>query len=196
MLSLVRTLETEFPSPRTLLTDSSIANDLLDGTWYLQYTSPSNVGDKDAFPNSWKPQIADENSNIPTKQFNAQGSISAAGIKVDTSNRVVKQNIDVQKSRIANVIGFDWGRVQVSGAYRPSSNVVNRALVAFDTALFDVNDGPTINLGFLFSAIAFFRRTKDNGWLETTFIDKDIRIGRGNKGTMFVLTREADAVKP
>lgn len=196
VLSIVRDLETKFPAPRNLLTDSDVAMSLLDGTWYLQYTSPSNVGDADAFPDAWKPQAADEGGNIETVQFNAKGSISAAGIKVDASNRVVKQNIDVEKSRVINDIQLDWGRIEVSGRYRPSSNAINRAIVAFDTALFDVEKGPKINVGFLFRAIALFRGTDDSGWLETTYIDDDIRIGRGNKGTMFVLTRDDSAVSP
>ncbi|GKY92193.1 hypothetical protein MPSEU_000190500 [Mayamaea pseudoterrestris] len=197
VLSLVRQLETEFPAPSNLLTDTSVAKAILDGTWYLQYTSPSVVGDADAFPDAWKPQVADEgDSKIPTTQFNAQGSVSAAGIKVDTSNRIVKQIIDVDASRIVNDIGLDWGQIKVAGKFRQSPNVPNRALVAFDTAIFDVNKGPTINLGFLFSALALVRRTEDNGWLETTYIDDDIRVGRGNKGTMFVLTRDFAAVSP
>jgi hypothetical protein len=54
-----------------------------------------------------------------------------------------------------------------------------------------------INLGFLFPALAFLRGgTKDNGWLETTYLDSDLRIGRGNKGTLFVLTRDRNALQP
>jgi len=51
-----------------------------------------------------------------------------------------------------------------------------------------------LNFGFIFSLVALARGTKDNGWLETTFVSDRIRIGRGNKGTMFVLTRELGVV--
>ena len=197
VLSIVGQLESEFPAPSNILTDPSVSKALLDGAWYLQYTSPSSVGDADAFPNAWKPQVADEgDSKIPTTQFNAQGSITAAGVKVDTSNRVVQQFIDVDNKRIKNDIQLDWGRIQVAGTFRASDNVVNRAIVAFDTVKFDIDNGPTLNFGFLFGALAFFRKTGDNGWLETTYADDDIRIGRGNKGTMFVLTRDFGAVIP
>jgi hypothetical protein len=37
--------------------------------------------------------------------------------------------------------------------------------------------------------------TKEAGWLETTYISKNMRIGRGNKGSMFILTRNKDAMK-
>jgi hypothetical protein len=59
-----------------------------------------------------------------------------------------------------------------------------------------LKNGLTLNFSFLFAILAVVKQTKDFGWLETTFIDEEIRIGRGNKGTMFVLTRDPDAVKP
>lgn len=146
---------------------------------------------------AWKPSFASEGeSNIETKQFNAKGSVSAAGINVDTSNRVVKQIIDVKESRVTNDVELDFGRVEVGGPFRQSPNVPNRAIVSFEKADITLNNGFVIRLGFLFSIIALLQGSSDNGWLETTFLDDDVRIGRGNKGTMFVLTRDATAVKP
>lgn len=82
-----------------------------------------------------------------------------------------------------------------SGKFRPSSNVQNRVIVAFDTASVEWA-GPTIQLGFVFGILGKVRRSRDSGWLETTFVDSKLRIGRGNKGTLFVLTRDATAVQP
>jgi PAP_fibrillin len=213
VIEKVRRLELDAPAPEDLLSDASKAKRLLDGTWYLQYTSPSQVEDADRFPDSWKPEFADEGeSRIETKPFVAQGSVSAAGIRVDTADRVVKQIFDVDNSSVENVIYLDWGRVRVAGTFRPSTTVPRRAVVTFDTALIrigkgngadgDENDddadgnGFTVNLGFFFSILAAIRGSNENGWLETTFVDDDIRIGRGNKGTLFVLTRDPKAVKP
>jgi hypothetical protein len=196
---MVRRLETEFPAPSNLLTDSSVANALLGGAWYLQYTSPSNVGGADAFPNAWKPQLVDKGSKIETmqsKQIKAQGSISVAGVKVDASDRLVKQTLEIHNNLVMNDIGLSWGRIQVGGKFRPSPNVVNRAIIAFDTALLEFDNGPKFDLSFLFRAIALFRGMEESGWLETTYIDDSIRIGRGNKGTMFLLTRDFSAVTP
>jgi len=196
VLALVRKLETEAPPSDKLLSDPAQAQ-VIDGTWYLQYTSPSNVGDADEFPDSWKPEFATEGeANIETKQFQAKGSVSAAGIKVDTSNRVVEQIIDVAQSRVTNRVNLGWGTAIAGGTFRQSTKVPNRAVVSFDTAEITLNNGLKIDLGFAFSVIGFLRRSKENGWLETTFVDGDMRIGRGNKGTMFVLTRNADAVQP
>lgn len=147
--------------------------------------------------NEWKPAYAKEGkSNIETKQIQSKGSVSAAGIEVDTSNRVVRQIIDVSQKTVTNNVELDFGNVNVGGSFRPSPNVPNRAIVAFDRADITLKNGFTIKLGFIFAILAAVRGSKDNGWLETTYVGEDIRIGRGNKGTMFVLTRDPDAVKP
>jgi len=194
VLQIVGEIEASTPTP-SLSDPKDIKK--IDGTWYLQYTSPSTVGDEDEFPNAWKPAVPDEGSSkITTKQIQSKGSVSAAGITVDTSNRVVKQIIDTEQSVVTNDVELDFGRVVVSGPFRQSSNVPNRAVVAFDRADITLKNGFTLNLGFVFAILAAIRGSKDNGWLETTYLGDDMRIGRGNKGTMFVLTRDADAVNP
>ena len=95
-----------------------------------------------------------------------------------------------------NQITLGFGRVVVGGSFRVSPNVPNRAIFAFNRADITLNNGFVIRLGFLFTILAWIRGSNDNGWLETTFLDDDIRIGRGNKGTMFILTRDVMAVQP
>jgi hypothetical protein len=171
---------------------------LLNGTWYLQYTSPSTVGDTDQFPDAWKPESTDEEQRMlqAGSKFRAKGSVSAAGIKVETSNRVVKQIFNVAEKRVVNEIALDFGLVKVAGGIRQSSQVATRAVVAFDTCEITIDSvGITLNLSFLFKILGIVRQTRELGWLETTFVDEEVRIGRGNKGTMFVLTRDPDAVK-
>lgn len=148
---------------------------------------------------AWKPVNANEGeAQIETRQFTAgTGAVSAQGIKVETANRVVKQSIDAAAARVTNEITLDWGDILVAGSFRPSSTVPYRAVVAFDTADITLASKFKISLGWLFDIIAATKGgIKDNGWLETTYIDDEIRIGRGNKGTMFVLTRDASAVTP
>lgn len=197
-----RQLETTAPAPDTILSTDAA---LIDGTWYLQYTSPSEIvgpaSNSSSTENAWKPINAQEgDANIETRQFTAgTGAVSAQGIKVETANRVVKQSIIVAASRVINEITLDWANVTVAGSFRASPSVPYRAVVAFDTAdiVLAASSKLKISLGWLFSVIAATKGgVRDNGWLETTFIDKDIRIGRGNKGTMFVLTRSPTAVTP
>jgi len=100
-------------------------------------------------------------------------------------------------SFFAKSVDVGWGRIVAAGKFRPSTNVPNRAIVSFDTFKIEFEKLPfSLDLGFLFPLSAKIRGSTDNGWLETTFIDEDIRIGRGNKGTMFVLTRDPNVVQP
>ena len=122
--------------------------------------------------------------------------MGAAGIIVDTSNRLTRQIFDVDKQRVSNNVEQSFGTIEVEGSFRPSDTVPNRAIVAFEKCNITLNNGFIFKLGFLFSIISQFRGgVKDSGWLETTYLDNDIRIGRGNKGSLFVLTRDRDAVK-
>lgn len=196
VLEIVHALEIEFPPSVRLLSDPNEAA-ILDGIWYLQYTSPSVVGDMDSFPDAWKPSNAKEgDAKIETVTFRAKGSVSAAGIPVETANRVVQQNIDVRNRRVTNDISMEWGKIIASGRFQQSPHVPNRALVSFDTFEVQLNNGFGVDFGFLFPWMAKFSGSEENGWLETTFVDQDVRIGRGNKGTMFVLTRDPTAVQP
>jgi len=106
---------------------------------------------------------------------------------------VVKQSFDIQNSRVQNDVGLDFGDVTVGGSFRISETVPNRAVVSFDTVNLDLGF-VTLELGWLFNVIGTVKGTFENGWLETTFVDEEIRIGRGNKGTMFILTRDQDAL--
>lgn len=153
----------------------------------MHYTSPSDpalidAGETDQFPDAWKPQKVEE--QITTEQFNAKGSVAAAGITVDTSNRVVKQILDVTNSIVTNEVDLDFGKVCVGGPFRQSENVANRAVVSFEKCDITLKNGLELKLGFIFNMLAFARGTKESGWLETTYIDSNMRIGRGNKGEL------------
>jgi hypothetical protein len=114
---------------------------------------------------------------------------------VDTSNRLTTQIFDVEKMRVSNNVEQDFGTITVEGTFRPSDSVANRAIVAFEKCEITLNNGFVLSLGFLFSALAAVRGgIKDSGWLETTYLDEDLRLGRGNKGSLFVLTRDRNAV--
>lgn len=117
---------------------------------------------------------------------------------VDTSNRIVKQIFDVENNSVLNEICLDFGVIiRVSGSFRPSRNVPRRAIVAFKHLDIEFkNTGVQLKFGWIFSIIAKIRKTDVGGWLETTFIDDTVRIGKGNKGTCFILTRDFDAVAP
>ena len=68
--------------------------------------------------------------------------------------------------------------------------------MAFDKCKITLHNGFVLDLSFVFSALGVLKGTKENGWLETTYLDDGMRIGRGDKGTMFILTRDQAAVQP
>lgn len=129
--------------------------------------------------------------------YKNNGSVGAVGIKVSTANRVTQQIIDVTNCRVVNTVDQDFGNVRVEGSFRPSETMPTRVVVAFDKCEISFKEsGFVLDLGFVFNVLGLIKGTKENGWLETTYLDGDMRIGRGDKGTMFVLTRDPDAVQP
>ena len=150
------------------------------------------------FQIKWNSKNMDEGSSkIDTRKANIQGSVRAGNLVVDTSSRITTQTINADDQRIENKVDLDFGSVTVGGSFRVSDTVKTRAVVAFERADISLNNGFVFRLGFLFSLSAAFRGgIKDNGWLETTYLDTEMRIGRGNKGSLFVLTRDKDAVRP
>mmetsp|Transcript_4833 Transcript_4833/g.4556 ORF Transcript_4833/g.4556 Transcript_4833/m.4556 type:complete len:286 (-) Transcript_4833:58-915(-) len=208
VLKMVREIELAQPPSDTLLTNVEEAKELLDGVWYLQYTSPSEIDNDDDTADTdidgdsnnmkeeevWKMENAEE--YITTKKAKMKGGVNAQGFKVDTSNRPVKQIFDIDNMIVSNEVQADFGFVSVGGPFRPSDNVSNRSIVSFTAGKIQLNLGITINLSWIFFILAQLKGTADNGWLETTYVGQDLRIGRGNKGNMFILTRDPNAVQP
>lgn len=195
VLSIVRQMETLTPPSPTLLSNLDEAKSLLDGEWYLQYTAPSEIDGVNP-DDKWVAMDASEGeSNIETRQFNTAGSVSGGGIPVDASSTVAVQSFDVDNSRVKNVITTGIGVVTVGGTYSQSPSSPLRAVVAFDTAKIDLTIGLTVDLSFLFDIRAAVKGSRNAGWLETTYVSKDVRIGRGNKGSVFILTRDRDALQ-
>ena len=67
VIRLIRKLETKFPVSDTLLTDAA-QSQALEGTWYLQYTSPCEIGEADSVSTS---SLSNEpmNYNLPTRSM-------------------------------------------------------------------------------------------------------------------------------
>ncbi len=70
-------------------------------------------------------------------------------------------------------------------AFVPSSTDIRRIDVQFEKCRLAVSKSPidiTIPLGII----------GPTGWLRTTYIDQDIRISRGHKGSVFLLLRTSN----
>ena len=170
ILAAVTELESHNPHPRPLTT----AVDLLAGNWRLLYTSSQSLLGIDKFPlvklgniyQCIRPltgkiyNIAEVNSFLPG--VDGLVAIVAAFTPIDES----KVNVEFNRS----LIGFQ-GLIQYSDPDRLITAIEN---------------------GQKFTAIdlTIDRQNKSPAWLEVTYLDDTLRIGRGNEGNVFVLTKE------
>lgn len=111
--------------------------------------------------------------------------------------------IRVETNSIYNIaetygLPFFEGIVSVAAKFEPVSN--RRVNVKFERSVIGLQRliGYTspeslieqIEVGKKLTAIDFpLNRDKQQGWLDITYIDDNLRIGRGNEGSVFVLTK-------
>ncbi|AFZ04392.1 PAP/fibrillin family protein [Calothrix sp. PCC 6303] len=166
ILAAIASLEDLNPTPRPLE-----ARDRLNGDWRLLYTTSRGLLNLDRFP------------------FLQLGQIYQC-IRVN-NNSVYN---------IAEIYGLPYleGLVSVSAKFEPLS--IRRVQVKFERSIIALTrvvgyKTPTefiqqIESGKKFMAFDFaIKSNNQQGWLDITYIDDDLRIGRGNEGSVFVLTK-------
>lgn len=109
---------------------------------------------------------------------------------------ISSQAIDLKRQRVRNVVSFEannplpFGRARAKGLITvdvglfPNNDDARKVDVKFDSIRLLLRDSPfdvKLPLGII----------GPTGWLRTGYIDKDIRITRGNKGSVFILSRTA-----
>lgn len=119
----------------------------------------------------------------------------------------IYQCIRTQSAQIYNIaeltgLPFLESVVSVSAQFRPVSD--KRVEVQFKRSVIGLQrllpyDSPNqlidlLNSGVRLKAIdvaieAQPERARKPGWLDVTYLDQDLRIGRGNEGSLFVLTK-------
>ncbi|AOY83026.1 PAP/fibrillin family protein [Moorena producens JHB] len=167
ILAAVTQLEGRNPTPRPLE-----AADLLDGNWRLLYTTSQELLNLDGFPLVQLGQIYQCVRTSDTKIYN-----------------------------IAEFSGIPYleGVVSVCARFEPVSQC--RVNVRFERSIIGLqsflsyssaNDFiEQIEAGKTFPPIDFpINSDNQEGWLEITYLDNDLRIGRGNQGSLFVLTKK------
>lgn len=166
VLVAISQLEDRNPTPRPLE-----AIDRLNGNWRLLYTTSQELLGIDRFP------------------FLKLGQIY--------------QYVHLEAARIYNiaeVYGFPYleGLISVAARLEPSSE--RRVKVNFERSIIGLQrlvgyQSPDafvqqIEAGEKFLAIDFsITNREQRGWLDITYLDDDLRIGRGNEGNVFVLTK-------
>lgn len=166
ILIAIAQIEDRNPTPRPVE-----AGDLLDGNWRLLYTTSKGLLNIDQLPLLKLGQIY---------QY----------IRVKTQSVY----------NIAEVYGLPYleGLVSVAASFEPLSE--RRVQVKFERSILGLQrlmsyQSPDdfihqIESGAKFTAIDFSIDSRNQqGWLDITYLDQNLRIGRGNEGSVFVLTK-------
>ena len=148
------------------------AAELLDGDWRLLYTTSRGLLNLDGFPLLKLGQIYQCIRVKESKIYNIaevyglpylQGIVSVAARFEATSQRRVQVKFERSILGLSKLIG-----------YESPAKFINE-----------------IESGQKFAAVDFRLEPREQqGWLEITYLDADLRIGRGNEGSVFVLTKE------
>lgn len=166
VLSAIAQLEDRNPTPRPVE-----ALNLLAGDWRLIYTTSRGILGIDQFPLLRLGQVY--------------------------------QCIRAPEARVYNIaevsgLPFLEGIVSVAASFKPVSE--RRVEVKFERSIVGLQrlieyQSPAdfirqIESGKKFAAIDFEIQSRGQlGWLDITYLDEDLRIGRGNEGSVFVLTK-------
>lgn len=169
VLSAIQQLEDTNPTPKPLE-----AKELLEGDWRLLYTTSKTILGLDRFPLFKLGQIY--------------------------------QSIRIAEAKIYNIaevegMPFAEGIVSVAGRFEPTS--AKRVNVIFERSIIGLQrfigyKSPRkfieqLETGKKFFPLDFGIESRSAGrqaWLDITYLDEDMRLGRGNEGNVFVLTKE------
>ena len=167
ILSAIAQLEDYNPTPRPLE-----AAELLNGDWRLLYTTSRALLNLDGFPLLKLGQIYQSIRVKESKIYNIaelyglpylEGIVSVAAKFEATSERRVQVKFE------RSILGL-------------------RRLIGYESPIEFINE---IESGKKFVAVDFkIEAREQQGWLDVTYLDNDLRIGRGNEGSVFVLTKE------
>ncbi|TAG95735.1 MAG: fibrillin [Oscillatoriales cyanobacterium] len=167
ILSAIAQLEDFNPTPRPVE-----AAELLNGDWRLLYTTSRALLNLDGFPLLKLGQIYQSIRVAESKIYNIaelyglpylEGIVSVAAKFEPTSERRVQVKFE------RSILGL-------------------RSLIGYESPVKFINE---IESGKKFVAVDFAIEAREQqGWLDITYLDSDLRIGRGNEGSVFVLTKE------
>ena len=167
ILVAIAQLEDRNPTPRSVE-----AGELLEGNWRLLYTTSKSLLNIDSLP------------------LVKLGEIYQC-IRVETQSVY----------NIAEIYGLPFleGLVSVAAKFEPVSE--RRVQVKFERSILSLQrlvsyQSPSsfiqqIETGKKFTAIDFNIDSRNQqGWLDITYLDRDLRIGRGNEGSVYVLSKD------
>ena len=174
ILTVVEKLEDQNPHPNPL--DEP---DLLDGDWRLLYTTSKSILGLDNFP---LVQLGEIYQCIRIESGQIYNVAEIVGIPFLEGLVSVAANFEKVSGKRVNV----YFKRSIIGLQRFLGYLSPQDLVA------------KIEMGKKFPPLDFSLKPEEQqGWLEITYIDDDLRVGRGNQGNVFILSKAmADSAKP
>ena len=167
VLSIVEQLEDHNPTPRPVE-----ATALLEGDWRLLFTTSRGILGLDKFPLLQLGQIY---QCLRTEQARVYNIAEIVGVPFAEGIVSVVARFEAVSERRVNV-KFDryiLGLQRFLGYSSPSQLI---EAIENDKKFFPLDFG--------------IENREQKGWLDITYLDEDLRIGRGNEGSVFVLTKE------
>ncbi|CAM6105059.1 unnamed protein product [Calypogeia fissa] len=158
------------------LTQDPINSPLFSGRYALLYTAP--VDEK----------TADKYAGTEEGPFLARVKPAAFGSVRQIRSTQVLDTLGGAAQNIADFIVFGVnGSLNIKGSVvkaAPSSKGAIRVDVTFESFVITIGKwtSPSISLSWI----------NPKGWIDTTFLDEDMRVGRGDKGSIFVAVRIKD----
>ena len=167
VLSALEQLEDHNPVPQTLE-----AKELLDGNWRLLYTTSKGILGLDRFPVLQLGQIYQCLRMTEGKLYNIAEIIGVPFLEglvsvIARFKAVSDKRVNVKFER------YIIGSQRLLGYQSPNQLIK------------DIEEGKK------FFPLDFgIESQKQQGWLEITYLDDDLRVERGNEGNVFVLSKE------
>jgi hypothetical protein len=170
VLSAIQQLEDSNPTPKPVE-----ATELLEGNWRLLYTTSKSILGLDRFPLFKLGQIYQCIRTAEAKVYNLAEIVGLPFLEglvsvVAQFEAVSEYRVNVKFER--SIIGL-----QRFFGYNSPSNFIRQ-----------------IETGKKFPPLDFAIESRDQkGWLDITYLDEDMRIGRGNEGNVFVLAKDKNS---
>jgi hypothetical protein len=159
-------IEDRNPTPRPVE-----AGDLLDGNWRLLYTTSKGLLNIDQLPLLKLGQIYQCIRTKTTSVYNIaevyglpylEGLVSVTARFEPVSERRVQVKFERSISGLQRLIG-----------YQSPANFIQQIEMGKKFAAIDIN----------------LNSREQQGWLDITYLDDNLRIGRGNEGSVYVLSK-------
>ena len=177
--SIIAQVEDRNPTP-----DPLSATELLEGDWRLLYTTSQELLGIDRVPLA---QLGDIYQCVRTERSRIYNIAEVKGLPYLESLVSVVASF----SPAANATQEDFGQLKrrVNVKFNRAVLGLQRALGYQSPAQYIQQLEQTEKMSLLKGIDFAINAERQQGWLEITYLDEDLRIGRGNQGSLFVLTK-------